>query len=102
MPVNYNDALTLIHDIDYLRFAGFPNLINAADDTAIVNSQWNASGLAIKYGLTLKRLFDLTSFSSNKTNLTNRQLRIVGQHLMDKIREEPYRSRFKELGVKIR
>jgi hypothetical protein len=53
-PKNYNDALALKHDFDYLTNKE-PIL---TDLTAIIDSDWTLSGLAMKAGLGLRSIAD--------------------------------------------
>lgn len=54
-PVNYQDAVTLLHDIDYMSY------INAdlADDKAISLSDYSLAGIATSVGLTLRKMLGL-------------------------------------------
>lgn len=63
-PKDYDDALTLIHDIEYLMYSDRPDMIKASDERAIQLATTDLHGLSIKAGLTIRKTFDLDFYSS--------------------------------------
>lgn len=61
-PVNKNDFVAMLHDVDYHIHSGNERKISLADQRAIQNSDFNASGLILKTGLYLRNKFGLSSF----------------------------------------
>jgi len=55
MPVNYQDAVTLLHDVDYMSHMS-PDV---ADDKAISLSDYSLSGIVTKMGLTIRKALGL-------------------------------------------
>lgn len=74
-PVNYNDAVSLIHDIDYLQAKTLRDL-EAADTKMIKQLDSTALGLLGTAGITFRRAFGLDLLSKN-TDRANR----VGDYL---------------------
>ncbi len=54
-PINYNDAVTMIHDIDYLSSKS----LDQSDDEAIGRLQNNIVGIVAKIGLTMRKVLGL-------------------------------------------
>jgi len=57
----------MIHDVEYLRWAGAPDRIALSDLAAIKNADWDLPGLATKLGLEL-RLITGIPFDSGNTS----------------------------------
>ncbi len=55
LPVNYTDAVTLLHDLHYMSYKD----INQADDQAIALADYSLVGLATKLGLSVRKLLNL-------------------------------------------
>lgn len=99
MPVNRNDALTLLHDIDYFRFSGDPGKINRSDMQAITSSDYSLSGLAIKVGL-LARIASQMDFSKPPEGYTTKQTNVLGEKLFVYVKHHPsYSKMFKDYGI---
>jgi hypothetical protein len=83
-PVNKNDFLALLHDIQYLQCAG----VNPTypDKLAIVQSDYSLSGFAMKLGLLSRYAFGL-QMNDNLEGLTHAQTRSIGDTLMKIIKE---------------
>lgn len=91
LPNNRTDAVTLMHDVDYM-LATNSAMADKADADAIKNSDWSRAGLATKLGLTIRRNFFKNSFYGGSTS--------VGYYLKYHIKDEPvYVQRFAELGL---
>jgi len=101
MPTNKTDAITMLHDIDYLSYAGMPRMIDRADTRAILNTPNDLPGVITKFGLTLRQLTQL-NFATPLPGLSTHQTREIGQLLYEYVREDPaYQQKFKELKVKL-
>lgn len=89
----------MLHDIDYLRTAGQPDLQNIKDYAAIKNSDNSLAGIATKAGLTMRSILGLT-FNNAISGVSAERTRVIGNQLMDYIMyNEPYRSLFKKYSV---
>lgn len=64
-PVNRNDALTMIHDIEYIMYQQESKLIYNSDQQAINESDYSLHGLLIKAGLSIKNILGLDFHSSS-------------------------------------
>ncbi len=81
-PTDYDDAVTLVHDIEYLMYSDNKELIRKADTHAIEQATLDFHGLATRLGLTLGKLLDLNFYSSDiPTN--------VGYALRDFVLNDP-------------
>jgi len=63
-PTDYNDALTLIHDIEYLMYSKRPEIIARSDQTAINQATNNLHGMVIKIGLSIRKGLDLPFYKT--------------------------------------
>ncbi len=103
LPNNKTDAVTMLHDLDYLRYQGNQSAINYSDIKAIGNSDWTIPGLVTKLGLTSKYLLTPTQFANPLKGYTSQQTNEIGQQYFNKVLTNPkYIKRFAELGVDIR
>ena len=55
LPVNKTDFVTMLHDIQYMQYAGIDN-VDDIDDLAIAHADYDLPGIATKIGLTLRKL----------------------------------------------
>ncbi len=102
LPNNRTDAVTMIHDIDYLRYAGQYNRIIKSDLKAIINSDSTLPGIITKVGLGTKLLLGLNSFHKTPSGITDQQARSIGEQLFDKVsHDEDYIRIFNRFGVKL-
>jgi len=88
LPTNADDALALIHDLQYLN----GDSQRKADAIMMNNSSNNISGLLSKIGLGVK-----TVFNYNKPSSTDRR---QAEALLGMVNSNPkFTKRYKELGV---
>lgn len=93
-PTNKTDAVTMLHDIDYIRFAGSPKHVDQADYYAIQNSDNSAAGIATKVGLAFRTEMQLR-FANNGSIV-----RSIGNHLLTKV-EKDYSDVFERYGISL-
>lgn len=96
LPVNKTDFLTMLHDIQYLQYAGIDD-VNFADDLAIKQVDYDLPGLATKLGLTIRKLLNLPF---NTTKFPIPDTRIMGSLLMN-IAKKQYADLFQKYNVDI-
>ncbi len=102
LPNNKTDAVTMLHDIDYLRYAGNKNQLYKSDLRAIIKSDNTLPGIVTKLGLGTKLLLGLDSFHKTPQNITDQQARDIGNHLFDAVvNDEGYVRIFNRFGVKL-
>lgn len=75
-PADRNDAVTLIHDIEYLLYSGNPDMTAKSDELAIRESSEGWEGTLIKAGLGVRLAMDL-DFNPVKTPYDHQ----LGQYL---------------------
>jgi len=101
MPQNPTDAVTMLHDIDYLRFSGQPALVDSSDRRAISNSKFDLAGLATKVGLNA-RLVTQLDFAKPLLGISHEETRLIGQELFNIVRSDPqYRQLFRQWNIRI-
>lgn len=103
-PSNYTDFVTMMHDIDYLRYYDQPVNILLSDLKAIKEADFDIPGAVTKIGLSAKILsghrFDRPLYTSSGEELTPEQTRAVGSELYsDVVRNENYANYFKKYGL---
>jgi hypothetical protein len=81
-PIDHDDALALIHDIEYLAYGGVPTAINHIDDHAINNARYTPGGMAMKIGLLFRKTFDLDLAQAGQND--------VGFMLKQYVSTDPY------------
>ena len=64
-PVDRDDAITMIHDIEYLMYSDNKEFIRKSDSHAIQQASLRPHGLTIKFGLTMGKLLDLDYYTTN-------------------------------------
>jgi len=87
-PNNKTDFVTLLHDIDYLRYAGFSEKQNELDQKAIRYTDYSLPGLATSLGLRTRRVFDL-NFNTPIPGYTAQETRFIGQQVWDWLLQQP-------------
>lgn len=100
MPANKTDFATMLHDIDYLRTAGHPELQRQVDDRAIHNSEWTKiEGLATVAGLSLRKILDL-EYNKPMEGYTAEQTQQIGEAAIQYVMNDPhYYKLFDYYGV---
>jgi hypothetical protein len=102
LPVNATDAVTMLHDIDYLRFAENDILTQMADRKAISNAGFDLPGIATKIGLTIRKNFFNESFNKRLPGKTVQETHQIGQDLLEAVRQNPkFVKRFKDFNVEL-
>lgn len=79
-PVDKTDFITMLHDIDYLRFCQDNVMIAKADDFAIKHASGCFGAVVTNIGLRIRKILNL-SFDSALPQLTVGQTREVGHQL---------------------
>jgi hypothetical protein len=98
MPNNRTDAVTLLHDIDYLRFSGLQRS-DVLDDRAIAAADYSLPGMVTKAGLTLRKFSGL-NFDTPVDGLTAQQTRTLGEKLFAYVKLNPkYNAMFRKYGL---
>ncbi len=99
LPSNKTDFATLLHDIDYLRTAGRPELQDAADLRAIRNADSDIAGYATSFGLRTRMFFNAT-FNQPIKGYTPQQTQKIGEKAWHWVKyHEPYKSLFTKYSV---
>jgi len=102
MPRNATDAVTMLHDIDYLRFAENRVLTILADEKAIANAQFDLPGIATKIGLTIRKTLFPNSFNKRINGMTVTQTRQLGEYLLARVRKDSrFVKTFEKFGVEL-
>ncbi len=89
MPVGRADAAAMVHDINYLRFAGDEEAISRADDLFIRESGFGLQGVTGKVGILLKKTLFPGAFSDPLPNHSKLATNQIGQVLKDKVLNDP-------------
>lgn len=83
----------MLHDIQYLQLAGMDPTVS--DDLAVQNAPYSIPGVALKVGLTLRKIAGI-SFNDKLPSLTNEETRLLGDDLMHRIKTSEKWQRFYE------
>lgn len=98
LPVDYMDAVSMMHDINYLRYTGDQRIIDRADLLAIRDSDKSFAALILQMGLATKNKLGLT-FDSPLPNKTIEETNYIGWRLQDYVLHNPaYQQQFQILG----
>lgn len=92
-PTTYTDAIALTHDINYLIATANPKQLALADDLAISKAKYNASGILMKVGLTLRKW---TGIKDNEGRQQATELSHIGKSLKDVVLNDPKFERARE------
>jgi hypothetical protein len=97
LPATYNDMIALIHDINYLQYAG--DDVTQSDFDAINSFDAGLSGIAGSIGLYLGHLQPM-NFNNALPTLTNTETQFVGKTLKDYVEEDPkFQEQFQNLRL---
>lgn len=95
MPYDRNDAVAMLHDVDYYLYAGSDAELKLADQYAIDNFDYTITGRYGKIGLKLRQQLNLPFANSQRSD------RIIGKYLVKKIKENPkYMKMIKDYHIK--
>lgn len=96
MPVSRTDAIAMLHDIDYLRYAGVRD-INKYDDIAINRAGRDLESQVLVAGLTARKMIGIR-FDGNNGNIGEQ--RIAGYNLHNYVVDnDEYRKMFQAYGL---
>jgi hypothetical protein len=89
LPNNKTDAVTMLHDIDYLKYNGDMRKSQYADALAIMKSDWSLPGLITKFGLSTRSLYFPDQFIGPLGNYSQEDTSDIGYRLERYVRNTP-------------